>query len=415
MPQFQSITIPPAGKKRIALRITPPAQKAVRRGHPWLFAEAITRQSHDGAPGDLAVIFDDKRRFLAIGLYDPDSPIRVRVLHTGPPCPIDDDWFSQKIQSAITLRQPLADSDHTTGYRLIHGENDGLPGLVVDRYNQTYVMKLYTTAWLPHLALLTRILHDLLQPKRIVLRLSRAVMSRPEHLYTLKNGTVPLGSPVTKPIKFRENGLAFSADVVRGQKTGFFFDHRANRAKVETLAEGKRVLNVFAYTGAFSLYSARGGAKRVLSLDISQPALATAMRNFKLNIDHPNIAKARHDLLVGDAFQSLFDLHRSKRKFDMVIVDPPTFAKNQQEVEGALGAYGRLTRLALQVLRPGGVLVMASCTGRVTADQFFATVDKGIQQSGRTATPIAKTGHALDHPITFPQGAYLKCLFSTIS
>lgn len=412
MPQFQSIAIPPAGK-RIALRVSPPAQRALRRGHPWLFADAITRQSHEGKPGDLAVIFDNKRRFLAIGLYDPHSPIRVRVLHYGQSATLNNDWFKNKIQAALTLRAPLANTGHTTGYRVIHGENDGLPGLVLDRYDKTYVMKLYTTAWLPHLEQILAIILTLIPAKRIVLRMSRTMLNQPEHLYTLKNGHILHGSSVTHPISFQENGLTFMADVVRGQKTGFFFDHRHNRAKVETLAKGKRVLNVFAYTGAFSLYAARGGAKRVMSLDISQPALSAALRNFKHNDDEA-IRACRHDLLVGDAFQSLFDLHRSKRSFDMVIVDPPSFAKNQTEVAGALGAYGRLTRLALQVLRPGGVLVMASCTGRVTAEMFADTVQKGIERSGREATPIAQTAHALDHPITFPQGAYLKCLFTRL-
>jgi 23S rRNA (cytosine1962-C5)-methyltransferase len=200
--------------------------------------------------------------------------------------------------------------------------------------------------------------------------------------------------------------------VVQGQKTGFFLDQRDNRARVEKLATGKRVLNVFAYTGGFSLYAARGGAKEVVSLDISQPALANAMRNFKLNRAHEAVAAAEHEMLVGDAFLTMKQLIANRRRFEMVIIDPPAFARRREEVKRAVTAYGRLVRLGLHLLQPGGILVMSSCSSRVSAEEFFELVHKTAAGVGRPLQEIERTGHALDHPITFAEGAYLKCLFA---
>ncbi|MCB9006702.1 MAG: class I SAM-dependent methyltransferase [Ardenticatenaceae bacterium] len=404
-------TLPAPAEKRIALRISPAAERAIRSGHPWLFANAIRQQSHDGRSGDLAVIFDRKRRFLAIGLYAPASPIRVRILAQGQPTKIDADWFLYKLETAVEQRLSLLQTN-TTGYRLVHGENDGLPGLVIDRYGENYVLKLYTTAWVPHLPALLRGLLAVAQPTRIILRLSRFVQRQHDALFGLADGQLLFGKPLKKSVRFLENGLYFEADVVQGQKTGFFLDQRDNRARVEKLAAGKRVLNVFAYTGGFSLYAARGGAKEVVSLDISQPALANAMRNFKLNRAHEVVAGAEHELLVGDAFLTMKQLIENGRRFEMVIIDPPAFAKRQDEVERALSAYGRLVRLGLKLLRSGGILVMASCSSRVNADQFFELVHKTAVGVGRPLQEIERTGHALDHPIAFPEGAYLKCLFA---
>jgi 23S rRNA (cytosine1962-C5)-methyltransferase len=404
--------LPQPAERNIALHVTPAAERAIRDGHPWLFDQSIRRRSRDGRTGDLAVIYDRKNRFLAVGLYDPDSPIRVRILQQGEPARINRGWFEQQIGEAVARRRPLL-TDQTNGCRLIHGENDGLPGLVVDRYGETCVMKLYTAAWLPHLPAVVAALETAVQPERLLLRLSRALQSQPEQLHGLADGILLQGAALTGPVLFQENGLTFAVDVVAGQKTGFFLDQRDNRARVEKLAAGKRVLNVFAYTGGFSLYAARGGATEVVSLDISQPALANAMRNFKLNRAHEAVAAAEHELLVGDAFLTMKQLIANRRRFEMVIIDPPAFAKRQEEVERAVSAYGRLVRLGLQLLRPGGVLVMASCSSRVSAEQFFGVVHQAAVEVGRPLQEIERTGHALDHPIRFPEGAYLKCLFAT--
>lgn len=424
--------------RRLALHVTPAAQRAIRQGHPWLFDQAITDQKGDGRPGDLAVIFDDRNRFLAIGLYDPTSPIRVRVLHRGAPAPIDRAWLRARLAAAAAGREALA-AGGTTGYRLVHGENDGLPGLVVDRYDTTLVLKLYTPAWAPWLADLRAALDDVCPAACTVLRMSRALLAHPEHLGGLTDGAVLAGSPPAGPVLFSENGLRFEADVLRGQKTGFFFDQRDNRARAGKLAAGRRTLNVFAYTGGFSLYAAAGGAPEVLSIDSSAPALASAQRNFALNRGLPAVAAARHTVTVADAFAALADLGRRGRRYDLVIVDPPALAKREAEVDRAIRAYERLTALALGVTAAGGTLVMASCSSRVSAPAFYATVNGTAARAGRPLVELARTGHALDHPIrspegafpegafpegafpegafperAFPEGAYLKCLFATV-
>ncbi|MEZ4726782.1 MAG: class I SAM-dependent rRNA methyltransferase [Caldilineaceae bacterium] len=306
----------------------------------------------------------------------------------------------------------LLDGD-TTGYRLVHGENDGLPGLVIDRYDQTLVIKLYTAAWLPHLADLLSALTTVQPAARWVLRMSRTLQKMPEHGYGLADGLVLAGPPLTGPVIFLENGLRFEADPIHGQKTGFFLDQRENRARVEGLAAGKRVLNVFAYNGGFSLYAARGGARQVTSLDISRPALAAAERNFALNQQMSSVAAADHQLLVGDAFQLLAQMGAAGQRFDLVIIDPPSFAKQQSETERALAAYAQLTRLGLGVLQTGGTMVLASCSSRVSAETFFATVTQAAAQLKRPLQVFDQMTHALDHPIGFPEGAYLKCLYAT--
>ena len=404
--------IPGPSARRVAVRVTPAAERALRRGHPWLFEQAVRQQSHDGQPGDLAIVFDRRRRFLAVGLYDPGSPIRVRVLQRGEPATIDREWFRSRLAAAVQRRASLP-GEGTTGYRLVHGENDGLPGLVVDRYDRTLVLKLYTPAWVPHLRDVLPALAAVFPAERLVLRLGRAVRVQPQHLHGLSDGAVLSGPDLDGPVVFRENGLRFEADPVHGQKTGFFLDQRDNRARVGGGSAGKTVLDVFAYTGGFSVYAARGGARAIVSLDASRPALAAAARNVALNRDQPPVAVAEHELLAGDAFEALAQLGQRGRRFDLVIVDPPAFARGQAQVARALSAYAQLTCLGLGALRPGGTLVQASCSSQVGAEPFFATVNRAAAQAGRPLSEIERTGHPLDHPVSFLEGAYLKCLFAT--
>ncbi len=403
--------VPAASSRRIALRLAAAAERRIRQGFPWVFAHSIQQLSHEGSPGDLAVVFDRQRHFLAIGLYDPHSPIRLLVLQHGEPATIDRKWFCRRIAEAARMRATLRRSN-TTGYRLVHGENDGLPGLVVDRYDRTLVIKLYTAAWVPHLADVIAALREVSKAERLVLRLGRAAARQRQYLYGLGDGMLLYGPPITGPLLFVENGLRFEVDPVRGQKTGFFLDQRDNRARVGKLASGKSVLNVFAYTGAFSLYAARGGARSIVSVDSSAPALEAASRNFALNQGIEAVASSKHELLVRDAFGALERMAQERRRFDLVIVDPPAFAKERGEVGRALAAYARLTQLTLGVLRPGGILVMASCSSRVSAEAFFTTVNQAASQGGRPLRELERTGHALDHPVAFPEGEYLKCLFA---
>jgi 23S rRNA (cytosine1962-C5)-methyltransferase len=302
----------------------------------------------------------------------------------------------------------------TTGYRLVHGENDGFPGLVIDRYEGTAVLKLYTSAWVPHLRDLLAALEQAGWVERAILRLGRAARRTPETLFSLSDGAILRGPALAGPVLFSENGLRFEADPVRGQKTGFFLDQRDNRARLEQLAGGRAVLNLFAYSGGFSIYAARGGARHVVSTDTSKPALDAAKRNWKRNQQIPGVAAASHEVVVEDAFEALARMGEEGRRFDMVVVDPPSFARRQGQAARALAAYRRLTRLSLRVLRPGGVLVQASCSSQVDAQTFFAGVRASAGQAGRALQEIERTGHPLDHPVTFPEGAYLKCIFAMV-
>lgn len=406
--------LPEPAAKRIAMRVNASAERALRQNHPWVFDQAITEQSHDGAPGDLAVIFDSRHRFIAIGLYDPTSFIRVRILQHRQPAPIDANWFQAKLLTANQIRKPLAEQS-TDGYRLVHGENDGLPGLVIDRYAETLVIKIYSPIWIPHLKEFCSALAQTNPSERLILRLSRAIIRQGEFLYGLEDGMTLSGQPPEDLLLFRENGLTFECDPIHGQKTGFFLDQRDNRARVEKLSKGKSVLNVFAYTGGFSVYAARGGAKGIVSVDISDPALQAATQNFKYNQSIPAVRSAIHETITGDAFKVLVEMELQKRLFDLVIIDPPMFAQNQNQIAAGLSAYRKLTRLGLGVLRSGGTLVQASCSSRIDAVTFFDTIHQSAREANRRLTEIERTGHALDHPIKFEEGAYLKCLFAIAS
>ncbi len=405
--------LPEPSNQRIAIRLAAPAERAVKGGHPWVFADGIQQQNRAGSAGDIAVIFDRKGRFLAVGLYDPDSPIRVRVLHHGSPAKIDGQWFAHRLAEAAERRASL-EAAGTNGYRLVHGENDGFPALIVDKYGLTYVIKLYSAAWLPHLRSVLQALTGQEQPERVVLRISRGMSRDPSQLYGLSDGMVLQGPPLQGPVHFLENGLRFESDVLLGQKTGFFLDQRDNRAEVEKLAAGRNVLNVFSYTGGFSLYAARGGALEVTSLDASKPAQAAAQRNFALNQGNAAVAAAVHQLLTGDAFELMNQLAEEGARFQMVIIDPPSFAKKKSEIDRAIASYRRLVRLGIDLLQRGGTLVMASCSSRVDADTFFDLIHTEARACGRPIQEIKRTSHALDHPITFPEGRYLKCLFGRV-
>lgn len=406
------VDIPAPGERRIAVRVTKDALRHVRSGHPWIYDGAVTSESHAGAPGDLAVVFDDRRAFAAIGLWDPTSPIRVRVLHHGDPETIDDDFWTGRLLIAAERRRPLADDPRTTGYRCINGESDGFPGLVLDRYADTAVLKLYTAAWLPHLRSLLPLIVDLHALERVVLRMSRAVQSGPTS--GLAEATTVHGTAPTGPVLFQEHGLTFEADTEKGQKTGHFLDQRENRALVGSLAAGARVLDVFASTGGFSVHAAAGGAQSVRSVDISAPTLAAASRNMAHNAGVPAVAACRHDGVVGDAFDVLRDLARRGVRHDIVVIDPPSFASSASQTERAVRSYGHLTELGLGVLEPGGLLVQSSCSSRVDEATFHDVVRTAAQRASHSLEEQTRTTHALDHPATFPEARYLKTLFARL-
>ena len=393
---------------RLRLRITAAAEQILRGGHPWLFADSIREQNRAGEAGELAVIYDRQDRFLAIGLYDPDSPLRVRVLHTGKPVTLDDAWWRQRLEIALNRRAGLFDA-RTDGYRCVNGESDGWPGLVLDRYGTVLVLKLYTAAWLPRLEdLKTRILAAL-APGQLVLRLSRNIQAVAGSTFGVSDGHLLHGGRLAVNPVFLETDLRFEADVLRGQKTGFFLDQRENRRRVESLAAGRQVLNAFSFSSGFSLYAARGGAKSVADLDISRHALESGRRNFALNLTDHAVGRCPHEAVQDDAFAWLEN--NRTRHFDLVILDPPSLAKRESERAGAIQAYGRLAANGLRALRPGGVLVAASCSAHVSATEFFEAVRQAARRSGRSVAELETTGHASDHPATFSEAQYLKCIF----
>lgn len=395
---------------RLAVRVTRDAARQVRGGHPWVFDGSVVSVKPDGAPGDLAVIFDDRRKFMAIGLYDPASPIRIKVLHAGSPTPIDDAFWIDRLTAALELRRRLVDDPTTTALRWVHGENDGLPGLVLDSYGDTTVVKLYSAAWFAHLDAVVSAAQQVLVADRVVLRLARNVA--PDGARA--DATALVGELPNRPVRFLERGLTFEADVVHGQKTGHFLDQRDNRFRVRNRATGARVLDVYACTGGFSVNAAAGGAELVHSVDINAAAIATARRNMDHNRVLPAVRACHHHDTVGDAMAVMAEMSDHGRRFDLVVVDPPSFASRKDQVPGALRAYGRLTELALRLLEPGGTLVQASCSARVSEADFFATVGAAAQRHGVVLVDALRTSHAVDHPIGFPEGGYLKAVFATV-
>jgi 23S rRNA (cytosine1962-C5)-methyltransferase len=320
---------------------------------------------------------------------------------------IDESWWRTHLADAWSKRDGMFD-DKTTGYRCLHGEGDGWPGLVLDRYESTFVLKLYTAAWLERLGDITKLLRDYFHPERLVLRLSRNIQSA-----ALKNGHSDgqflFGAKSPPEAVFRETGLRFEADVVRGQKTGFFLDQRDNRRRVEQLAAGRSVLNAFSFSGGFSLYAARGGARSVTDLDISAHALQSAQRNFALNKDVPELQNCAREAIQADAFEWLAS--NAGKTFGLLILDPPALAKKQSERNAAIQAYRRLIQTGIRHLDRDGILVAASCSAHVTATEFFSIAEKAARQSGRCFREIGRSEQPPDHPATFEQGKYLKCVY----
>ena len=418
----------------LRLRVSPVAESNLRAGHPWLFAGSIRSRNRDGQLGELAAIYDRKDEFLAIGLFDPESPIRVRVLHAGKARKLDEAWWRAHLRQSLAGREGLFD-DRTNGYRLIHGESDGWPGLVLDRYDSTFVLKLYTAAWLPRLAGVVDLVRSEQNPEQLVLRLSRNIQPIVREQFGLEEGNLPAlvassrsvmrnetdGSEPRNPsppsfpsrdssnVTFLETGLRFEADVVRGQKTGFFLDQRENRRAVESLARDRDVLNAFSFSGGFSLYAARGGATSVTDLDISPHALESARRNFAFNQETAPVTRCRHECVQADAFEWL--AQNTTRQFDLIVLDPPSLAKREADRIGAIQAYARLAANGIRALRKDGILVAASCSAHVSPEEFFDAVRGAVRQSGRKMTEHETTGHPPDHPAVFKEANYLKCIY----
>ena len=403
--------LPAPSRERMAVNVTGDALRQLKGGHPWIWDGSITSISFEGLPGDLAVVFDDKRNFAGIGLWDPRAAIAIRLLHHGKPRTIDNAFFADKLLDAYARRQLLHDDPGTTGYRLVHGENDGLPGLVIDRYDTTLVVKLDSEAWVPHLSAIVDPIVEIADAERAVIRSSRRITDQLPAV--LRGSPTVVGTPPDGPIEFLENGLVFQADVERGQKTGHFLDQRDNRRLIGEQCRDGHVLDVFCNSGGFSVYAAAGGARSVHSIDVSQHAIDATSAHIERNRERLGFDTA-HTTLAADAFDAMEDLVDRRQRFDAVIVDPPSFAPNTASIPAARRAYRRLTSLAIDLLAPGGTLLQASCSTRISGDEFYQLVTDEIAQANQQATNTIRTAHAVDHPIGFSQGAYLKAVITQV-
>lgn len=352
-----------------------------------------------GAVVDLA---DPNGGFVARGLYDPNSPIAVRVVERRAEVKLDVANFAERIEHALRLRDELfAQDDATTAYRMIHGEGDRIPGLVVDRYGAAAVMRFdgdAMRAWTPRLM---PVLAKALGRRGVQSLLLRIDAEAGEARAEVVHGPKP-----AERVLVREHGVAMEVDLWRGQKTGAFLDQRENRARVGQLARGKRnVLNLYSYAGGFSIAAALGGASRVTSVDSAAAAHATAQRTFKAN----GVDPSAHAFVSADVFAYLDGAHRRGERFDLVISDPPSFAPNERSVPRAISAYRKLHGAVARVLADGAVLCASSCSSHINAEEFTGTLDdSALSRSDLRVTEIY--GPPADHPTlaAWPEGRYLK-------
>ncbi|MFN8457744.1 MAG: class I SAM-dependent rRNA methyltransferase [Anaerolineae bacterium] len=388
----------PRSGSPLRLRLGRDLTRSIKRGHPWVYAEAL-RERPPAPPGAQAILLDNKKgQELARGFYDPRSPLAFRVCSTTPGEVLNERWAEKRLSRALALRQTLFD-ERTTGFRLFNGEGDGLPGLIGDIYGDTAVLQLDGpgSAGFWHSSGIAAWLAEKLSLKCVVER------SRGE---SKGAGRALWGELPSAPVTFVENGVQFRADVVRGQKTGFFFDQRDNRQKVGEVAANRRVLNVFGYTGGFSVYAGLGGASRVTTVDIAAPALAAAQANWELN----GLPPAQHETVAADAFEFLAETAASQRVWDLVVVDPPSFAASQAAVAKAIAAYQKLIGAAAAVTAGEGLLAAASCSSHVSLEAFLKASEEGMSLARRRATVLTIGGQPADHPtpLALPEFRYLK-------
>ena len=389
--------------KRLAVKLNSKGEQFVLQGHPWVFSNNINKINEDANSGDLTVIFSkNKNRVVGLGLYDASSPIRIKMLHSShEKAEINAVFFQKKIKEAYNRRRPLLKTN-TNSYRLLFGENDGFPGLIADVYASVLVVKIYSEIWLPYLETIIPSLQQTSEAETVVIRLSRSLEK--SKLHSLKNGEVVFGNLENEVVEFVEHGVNFSANVIKGHKTGYFLDHRANRKQVGEWSKGKTVLDVFSYAGGFSVHALYNDAKEVTSLDISKQALEIAIENGKLNR-----YSGKHKTIVGDAFAELRILIKNKVTFDVVVIDPPSFAKQASEIDLAKKKYAQLAELGEKLTAKKGLLVLASCSSRVSAQSFLDINSQALGSTNRRYKIVLKTQHDTDHPVSFPEGAYLKC------
>jgi 23S rRNA (cytosine1962-C5)-methyltransferase len=379
-------------------------EKSLLRRHPWIFTGAINSVDEGLASGATVDLISSEGHFLARAFYSPASQIRARVW-TFTDEPIDKEFFRRKIRSAIQKRSTLNVQRFSNAYRLIHAESDGIPGLIVDRYDDVLVLQSLTTGtefWKETIA-------DVLVEETGIANIYERSDADVRELEGLKPVTGILRGTITNlQLPITEYGLRFQVNIATGHKTGFYLDQRANRHRVGEFAKDRDVLNCFCYTGGFSIHALAAGAKSVLSVDSSADALALGKENITLN----NLPAEKATWLEGDVFQLLRKFRDENRSFDMIILDPPKFAPTAAHAEKASRAYKDINLLAFKLLRHGGMLFTYSCSGGIDAALFQKIVASAALDAGTDATIIEHLSQGSDHPVSlhFPEGAYLKGL-----
>ena len=378
----------------------------IELGHPWIIADSYTRKWPSGEAGDLVELVDSSGRFLAVALLDPKERIVARVL-SRERMSLDRGWVKKRLERAIALRRNHAGLDDTTAYRLVNGEGDGLPGLTVDCYGDYLMVQLYCAGWRRHMKLLIQALDELLAPAGIYEK------SRPQNTRELesegddkKYGNLLSGAPAPEPLQVLENGLSFQVSLERGLNTGLFLDQRKNRRDLMGRVKGKRFLNLFSYTGAFSVAAAAAGASLVTSVDASPGYMEKARGNFSLNRLNPK----RHEFLVGDCLAVLDEMGRQQKVYDVILMDPPSFSTTAKSRFTTRGGTADLVAAALKLLKAGGLLITSSNHQKVDLADYLKELRRGALQEGNQLQVISMSGQPEDfpYPVTFPEGRYLK-------
>ncbi|MDH3942587.1 MAG: class I SAM-dependent rRNA methyltransferase [Anaerolineae bacterium] len=390
-------------QKPVKLQLRRDLVRSIKRGHAWVYVSAL-RALPPAEPGAQAILLDNRGgREIARGFYYPESDLALRVCTTQRGERIDDAWAASRLQRALALRASLFGPD-TTAYRLVNGEGDGLPGLVIDRYNTAAVLKLDGEA-------ATRFYDAEGIAAWLAGELGLELVY--ERFSGRKGGGRALfGLLPEQPQPFLEAGLHFTADLVRGQKTGFFLDQRENRGRIQPYAPDARVLNAFGYTGGFSVYAGFAGALHVTTLDTAAPALQAADHHWTLN----NLDPAHHDTIQADAFEFLEKAAKDGKDWDLIILDPPSFAPSKKALPQALKAYRKLIAAGAAVTTPGGILAASSCSSHVSMEDFLAACREGLSTSRRTATTLGLHTQPADHPapLAMPEFRYLKFILMRV-
>lgn len=385
------------------IRLRPKKEESLKRFHPWVFSGAIASLPDDIAEGEIVKVFSSQNEFLGVGHYQIGS-IAVRILSFSD-VEINLDFYEQRISSAYRLRFDnglISDLNHT--YRLIHGEGDNLPGLIVDVYEKSAVIQAHSVG--------------MDSDKDIIVEAIKNVFGdNIKNIFYKSEGTLPFKADIEVKDRYlmggndveavsMENGLKFNIDWLRGQKTGFFIDQRDNRSLLEKYSNNRDIVNLFCYTGAFSIYALRGGAKSVVSIDSSSKAIMLTEENVRLNFEDDK----RHTSLSEDAFKYLRDMENDAN--DLIILDPPAFAKHRGAIKNALQGYKRLNALAIEKIKPGGIIFTFSCSQVISKDQFRLAVFSAAAMTGRKVRILHQLTQPTDHPINIyhPEGEYLKGL-----